>query len=306
MRWTWALGLGAMGGIGGTGIVDLPTRPVQPSAPVAVSWMPETLTQGSAAVVVIRPDSDSSGDAIDSVTGMLAGQPLHFERGRGGTFWALLGIAIDSRDSLPLTMTAIRTKGSSEHAFRRVPVRAVDFPTERLSVDPRFTRRPDSALAARIARERAAAGRVYRESRGTPRLWRGAFQRPVPDSVTSSFGMGREFNGQLRSRHMGVDLDADAGAPVGATNRGVVALTGDFYYAGRVVYLDHGRGLVTVYMHLSTIEVTRGDTVATGHVLGRVGATGRVTGPHLHWTARYGSVSLDALSLLALPVGELE
>ncbi|MDH5549301.1 MAG: M23 family metallopeptidase, partial [Gemmatimonadota bacterium] len=87
------------------------------------------------------------------------------------------------------------------------------------------------------------------------------------------------------------------GTPVKAANRGVVALTGDFYYAGNVVYLDHGRGLMTVYMHLSQIHVQRGDTVAAGQVIGDVGATGRVTGPHLHWVARYGPISVDPLSL---------
>jgi murein DD-endopeptidase MepM/ murein hydrolase activator NlpD len=85
-----------------------------------------------------------------------------------------------------------------------------------------------------------------------------------------------------------------------AANRGVVALVGDFYYSGRVVYLDHGRGLVTAYLHLSQVDVAAGDTVERGSLVGRVGATGRVTGPHLHWMVRYGRVSLDGLRLLEL------
>jgi murein DD-endopeptidase MepM/ murein hydrolase activator NlpD len=85
-----------------------------------------------------------------------------------------------------------------------------------------------------------------------------------------------------------------------AANRGVVKLVGHFYYSGRVVYLDHGRGLVTAYLHLSEIDVAAGDTLERGGLVGRVGATGRVTGPHLHWMVRYGRVSLDGLRLLDL------
>lgn len=271
---------------------------------IEVTWIPRQPPQGSAFIVLVRA-AHSSTSPIDSVMGMVAGQPLHFEPTTDGRLWALSAVPLDSRDSLPLTMTVSRSQGRSEHVYARVPVTRVAFPTESLRVDPRFTRRPDSALAARIAREYAAAAEVSRHTHRTPRLWHGSFERPVPDRITSPFGMGREFNGELRSRHMGVDLDADAGAPVRASNHGRVALVGDFYYAGRVVYLDHGRGLVTIYMHMSHIEVAQGDSVATGQVIGRVGATGRVTGPHLHWTARYGSVSLDPLTLLDLQVEEL-
>lgn len=271
-----------------------------------VTWVPQQPAQGTAFIVLVRPDpTDSSAPPIDSVMGMVAGQPLHFEPTSDGRFWALSAVPLESQDTLPLTMTLSRARGRSEHVFVHVPVTRVRFPVESLRVDPRFTQRPDSALAARIAREFAAAAEVSRRTHRTPRLWHGGFERPVPDRVTSSFGMGREFNGELRSRHMGVDLDAAAGAPIRASNRGVVALVGDFYYAGRVIYVDHGRGLVTIYMHMSRVDVAEGDTVATGQVIGRVGASGRVTGPHLHWTARYGSVSLDPLTLLDLRIEEV-
>jgi murein DD-endopeptidase MepM/ murein hydrolase activator NlpD len=119
--------------------------------------------------------------------------------------------------------------------------------------------------------------------------------------VTSIFGIGRVFNGQLRSRHLGTDYDGVVGAPVRAANRGVVALIGDFYYAGRIVSLNHGAGLITSYLHLSEILVAEGDTVSPGQFIGRVGASGRVTGPHLHWAVRVGASAVDGASLLALP-----
>ena len=101
---------------------------------------------------------------------------------------------------------------------------------------------------------------------------------------------------------MGVDFDGETGDPIVASNRGVVALIGDFYYAGNVVYVDHGKGLITIYMHMTEVDVTEGQVVEGGEQIGKVGATGRVTGPHVHWTARYGRVSVDGMSLFDLPI----
>ncbi len=97
---------------------------------------------------------------------------------------------------------------------------------------------------------------------------------------------------------MGTDFAGDVGAPVQAAGRGVVALVDRFHLGGNVIYLDHGAGLVTAYLHLSEQLVAEGDTVEAGQLIGRVGATGRVTGPHLHWIVRYGGVTVDPLSLL--------
>ncbi len=269
-------------------------------AAAEVSWRPTEPQQGSFAVVTVRPDS---GEApVTSVTGMLAGQPLHFAATGDGGWWAIGAIPVDARESLPLTMTLERGGADGEHLFHRVPVRRSAFPVETLSVARRFTEPPDSALAARIATEFTAAREVSRRSHETPRLWEGPFVRPAAGRVSSPYGVGRELNGRVQSRHTGVDLSGRQGDPVVAANRGIVALIGDFYYGGNVVYLDHGRGLVTAYLHLSAVGVVQGDTVAAGQPIGRVGATGRVTGPHLHWIARYGSVSADGLSLLELEV----
>ena len=123
---------------------------------------------------------------------------------------------------------------------------------------------------------------------------------PRDDRVTSGFGDGREFNGQISSRHMGLDLDGEPGDTVVAATRGVVALVDEFLLAGNIVYLNHGGGLLSGYFHLSEQLVAAGDTVDAGTPIGRVGATGRVTGPHLHWVVRYGRTSVDPRSLLEL------
>jgi murein DD-endopeptidase MepM/ murein hydrolase activator NlpD len=108
------------------------------------------------------------------------------------------------------------------------------------------------------------------------------------------------LNGEVQSRHLGTDFAGKVGAPVRAANAGIVALVADFYLAGTVVYLDHGEGIVTGYFHLSKALVATGDTVTRGQIIGRVGQSGRVTGPHLHWIARYGRLTVDPMSLLKL------
>jgi murein DD-endopeptidase MepM/ murein hydrolase activator NlpD len=170
---------------------------------------------------------------------------------------------------------------------------------DRLSVAPQFGAPPDAATQARMDRERARALEVSRRAHESPRLW-DTIVRPRDSRITSGFGNGREFNGQVQGRHTGTDFAGEVGAPVRAAAGAVVALVDTFYLAGKVVYLDHGQGLVTAYFHLSETLVAQGDTVAAGQAIGRVGATGRVTGPHLHWVVRYGAISVDPMSLLAL------
>jgi len=134
------------------------------------------------------------------------------------------------------------------------------------------------------------------------RLWDGPFIRPVPDAANSAFGTRSILNGQPRSPHSGADFSAERGAPVLAANRGRVVLVGEFFFAGRLVVLDHGLGLYTLYFHLDRQDVTEGVLVEQGQPIGTVGSTGRATGPHLHWAAHLGIARIDPLALLALPV----
>lgn len=265
-----------------------------PRGNLVIQWVPSSPKQGSLVRFAVRPDSIP----IERIWARMAGQPLHFERGTDGAFHAIGAVPVDARDSVALTVTVHYEAVEPVRFTRYIPVTDGGFTVERLRVAPRFSQRPDSALRERIRREQAQAYAVARNSHRRPRLWRGPFVRPVDGRITSPFGRGREFNGELQSRHMGVDLHGTTGAPIHATARGIVALVGDFYYAGNVVYIDHGGGLVTAYLHMSEVAVAQGDTVGRGQLIGRVGATGRVTGPHLHWIARYGTVSFNALDLL--------
>lgn len=169
-----------------------------------------------------------------------------------------------------------------------------------LNIDTTFTRPLDAATRARIDRENAEAREVGRRAHDHPPMWTASFLKPRASVVTSEFGSGRLFNGTLTTRHLGVDFRGAIGEPVRASNRGVVALVGRFFLAGNVVYIDHGGGVVTSYFHFSKILVSAGDTVKRGQVIGLVGNTGRVTGPHLHWAARYGANTVNPLDLLSL------
>jgi murein DD-endopeptidase MepM/ murein hydrolase activator NlpD len=182
----------------------------------------------------------------------------------------------------------------------RVMLGRANYPVERLRVAPAFGREPDSALAARIRRESERAREVAEISHATQGLWQGAWALPRASRITSGFGRGREFNGTITSRHMGTDFAGATGAVVRAANRGVVRIVDAFYYGGNVVYVDHGAGLTSAYLHLSRQDVAVGDTVERGAPLGLVGATGRVTGPHLHLIMRYGTITVDPLSLFAV------
>lgn len=225
----------------------------------------------------------------------VAGEPLHFRADSAGGWRALAAVPIDAGASLGLRVACPATGDSTTLT---VALASASYPLEKLRVAPQFSAKPDSALAARLEREAARAAAISRASHDTPRLWSTPFRAPRDSRVTSTFGRGREFNGTVTSRHMGTDYAGAVGAPIRAANRGVVRLVDRFYLGGNVVYIDHGEGLVTAYLHLSQHRVAEGDTVAQGAVIGLVGATGRVTGPHLHWIARYGRISVDPASLL--------
>ncbi|HEV7992878.1 MAG TPA: M23 family metallopeptidase [Gemmatimonadaceae bacterium] len=240
-----------------------------------------------------------SRDSIVAIRGTMAGEPLHFLASRG-VYHAIGAVPVDSGGSVTARVIVARASGRADTLSASVAPPALPPPAEQLAVAERFGRPLDSVTAARVAREGQRALAVGRASHDAPQRWTMPFQRPRASAISSAFGSGRTFNGQVASRHLGVDFRGAPGAPIHAANRGVVVLVDTFFLGGRVVYLDHGGGLTTGYLHLSRALVAVGDTVARGQTIGLVGATGRVTGPHLHWTARYGALTVNPLDLLKL------
>lgn len=238
-------------------------------------------------------------DSAVVLSGTMAGEPLHFVR--SGTVYRAIGaVPVDSTGTISARVIVARRSGRSDTLSASVVPPPLPPPAEQLAVASRFGRPMDSATSARVEREAERAAVVGRRSHDAPPRWTAPFERPRASAVSSKFGSGRTFNGQVSSRHLGVDFRGAVGAPIRAANRGVVVLVDTFFLGGRVVYLDHGGGLTTGYLHLSRALVAVGDTVARGQTIGLVGATGRVTGPHLHWTARYGAITVNPLDLLTL------
>jgi len=193
-------------------------------------------------------------------------------------------------------LTAKQADGSTIAFDGDVAIAAKAFPEQRLTVESKYVN-PSKSAAARADRERQKLGAIY--ARRTPLPPPAApFVRPVPGEPTSEFGLKRIFNGEPRSPHPGLDLRAPSGTPVLCAGPGTVALAADLYYSGNTVVVDHGGGLFTVYAHLSVLEAKEGARVEAGETIGLSGATGRVTGPHLHWGARVGDAIFDPRGLL--------
>jgi len=158
--------------------------------------------------------------------------------------------------------------------------------------------------------ERRAQGEAQRlttvlSAASAERLWRGRFTRPVAGTEPGTgFGARRIINGRPRAPHGGIDYSAPLGTPIVAANTGRVALVGEFFFPGRLVVLDHGLGVHTLYFHLDSVAVGEGERVERGQTLGTVGASGRATGPHLHFGAQVGAARVDPAALLGLALGD--
>jgi murein DD-endopeptidase MepM/ murein hydrolase activator NlpD len=179
-----------------------------------------------------------------------------------------------------------------------VEVLPATFPERELTVAPQFIEPPPS-VQIRLEEDRRAFAAAFAQPFLPPRF-RKNFAWPRESRITAQFGDKRTFNGIQQSQHYGIDLDGAVGAPIHAANDGVVVMVRDNYAAGRTVVIHHGLDLYTVYFHLSRFAVRRGQAVRKGQLIGRVGQTGRVTGPHLHWGVRTGELYVDPPSVLRL------
>lgn len=189
----------------------------------------------------------------------------------------------------------IAADGAQRTTEIAVEVDKGEFPEQRLTLPNRYVT-PNRKLQARISREND----IIRQAFAHPGDWpvSGPFARPLTGAVTGAFGSRRVLNGKTQSRHMGVDLRAATGDPVRAAGNGRVVLAGDFYLSGKSVFIDHGGGVFSMYFHLSRIEVQKGDSVPSGAVIGRAGATGRSAGPHLHFGMRVKGAHVDPLGAI--------
>jgi murein DD-endopeptidase MepM/ murein hydrolase activator NlpD len=188
--------------------------------------------------------------------------------------------------------------GEREQIKEQISVLAKLFPLKKLWVDEKFVT-PPPEFRERIRREAEILKAIYGI---TTEKWlgKGFFILPSSGKAMPNFGERRIFNNKPRSSHKGIDIKVPYGTPVKAANSGRVALASDLYFAGKTVIIDHGMGVFTLYCHFSKIRVKRGKQVEKGEIIGEVGATGRVTGPHLHWGVKVYGISVDPFSVLSL------
>ena len=266
----------------------------------AVTLTPNPVVAGSPEL--IRMDAPASA----KIEGEWLGKKLAFFRARDGRAWyALAGVDVEGPSGpSTLRISAGSSSGSGiVDLSSNVEILPAHYRTGTLSVAPKFVSPPAEEMA-QIKAEVELKAKVFASSSSEP-LWTGSFRAPVTAPPTDSFGTRRMFNGTLASIHKGMDFRAATGTPVRASNSGVVVLARPLYYEGNCVVIDHGLGLFTISMHLSRIDVQEGQGVKQGDRVGLSGATGRVTGPHLHWAVRWQDAYLDPAKVLRLDLSNV-
>jgi len=265
-------------------------------AAVKVTVTPSVVRQGDVALIVV-----TGAAGAPDMDGSVAGRPLFFFPYADG-YAALIGIDLEARPGkTPWRIGFVDRGGVARKSAGAITVKARKFPVQRLSLPASMV--DLSPENERRAEAEAARLRTLFDTISSERLWRGRFTEPVASTgKAEGFGSRRIINGKPRSPHAGADFAAPAGTPVVASNRGRVALLVEFFFGGRLVALDHGQGLYTLYMHLDRVNVAEGALVERGSIIGVVGSTGRATGPHLHWSAELRHARIDPEVLLRLPV----
>jgi hypothetical protein len=263
---------------------------------LTVVWQPTRPRVGDVAWMLVRGAAEGA-----TLEGSVGERPLLFFPYAGGHA-ALVGFDVDTKPGALTWRLAVLPVGlPPQKAQGRVQVQRRDFPVQRLTLPPGMVDL-DPEAERRALGEGERLRTLYRTV--TPdRLWRGRFVRPVGGAEAGTgFGARRVINGRARSPHTGLDYAVGAGTPVVAVNNARVALVGDYFFPGRLVVLDHGLGLYTLYFHLDEIGVREGDRITRGQPIGTVGATGRATGPHLHFGVHVGAARVDPTTLLELTV----
>jgi murein DD-endopeptidase MepM/ murein hydrolase activator NlpD len=263
------------------------------SADVTVSHRARSLQPGE--VVMLTVDSARPLHAVR--VGAFDRSFLCFETADPRKWSGLVGIDLDTKPGhYVVTVTGLDADGKAVSVEYPITVAPKEFATRRLTVDERYVSPPREALA-RIRQESEKVRAIF-DAVSPERYWTGPFALPVPGRSISGFGKRSVYNGQPRSPHAGTDFAGASGTPIRAPNAGRVVLAANLYYSGNTIILDHGHGLYSYFGHMSAFAAHEGEAVAADQVVGTVGATGLVTGPHLHWSVRLAGTRVDPLSLV--------
>jgi murein DD-endopeptidase MepM/ murein hydrolase activator NlpD len=298
----WLVQVTALALLMGTGASAAPVQSRRHAASAAavagvknVFWQPNDLKQGSDVFFTVELER-----APVRVTATWIGKTLSFFKTDNPKIWyALAGDDMETQPaSYDLVVTAVLPGGKVARTTKQVDVGPASFTSGTANVAENYVQ-PDEAGRKQIAADEIAKTRAYAHSALKP-LWSGNFAPPVSAKPTPSFGESRILNEEKSSLHRGTDYPVKEGTPVLAANSGTVVLAKEMFYEGQCVIVDHGQKFFTIYMHLSKTDVNVGDKVEKGKRLGLSGATGRVTGPHVHFGVRWNGAYLDPVELVNL------
>jgi murein DD-endopeptidase MepM/ murein hydrolase activator NlpD len=261
----------------------------------AVSWQPAQLVNGSPVLFQIRTPA-----GVRSISATWLGHDLTFFRsGSSRTWYALAGIPVDAtagKYALRISEAFALTRSAEFETTVRIG--RARYPKITVQVAKKYTE-PNAEQLREINADKGVKQKAFAIA-SAEKLWSGTFVAPVSSPVSDVFGTARVFNNQVQSRHLGLDFAAPPGTAVHAINRGTVILARPLYFEGGFVVVDHGQGLMSLYLHLSDFKVKEGDQVDTGQLIALSGGSGRATGPHLHLAIRWQGVYINPAILLNL------
>ena len=270
------------------------------SAAWAVQVAPRKIVNGAPVLLSVTTSA-----ALQSLNGNWLGHELIFDHTNGKNWFVLAGVSLETKPGkYPLQLEGATAEGQTLRFERSLLVGAAKYPIVKLTVSRQFTE-PNPEQQEKIKADQGVKHEVF--SHVSPeREWSGDFAPPVNAEVSDLFGTRRVFNGVTKSVHQGLDFRVGPNTPVSAVNRGTVILARPLYFEGNCVVIDHGRGLLSLYMHLSELKVKEGQVVDRGTLVGLSGATGRATGPHLHLAVRWQGVYLNPAAIFKLPLPDNE
>ncbi|MDL2210149.1 M23 family metallopeptidase [Desulfovibrio sp. OttesenSCG-928-O18] len=266
--------------------------------PAVEVTVPPAVGDGTAFPCTVKAQS------LSSVTVTFMKRTVTAQADAEGSASILLPVPLDHADgTVPLTWKAYFKTPEGARAMPAngtvsVTIRKKIYPAQHLTLESKYVT-PDPALQERIASERKLLNQAL-TTRSAVRHWELPMLRPLSGKVTSWYGLRRILNGQPRNPHKGLDFRGAEGTPIACIADGTVVLTGDFYYPGQFVVVDHGLGVTSIYMHMSKIVATNGQPIKRGETVGLVGMTGRSTGPHLHLGLTVLGQTIDAFPLLGM------
>jgi murein DD-endopeptidase MepM/ murein hydrolase activator NlpD len=275
-------------------IADAQTSSV-PAKHWGVLYEPARIVNGSPLLIRV-----TTPEPVRTLSGTWIGHDLDFSFDARQEFWfAIAGASIETKaGTYPLELRGENAAGQALSFEKQISVLHQRYPQVILKVPGRYTA-PNPDEQREIEEDKKTKEEIFQTL--TPeREWQGSFAPPVEAEISDVFGVARVFNGTTQSTHLGLDFRVPAGTPVAAVNRGTVILARPLFFEGNCIVIDHGQGLLTLYLHLSKFEVKEGESVEKGQEIGISGGTGRATGPHLHLAVRWQGIYLNPQTLLKL------